>query len=198
MLRLLENKINRIGLALVVVFLAMTFSASAQFIQNSSASLFSDVKAFKVGDALTVLIMEDTEAGNGTGTNQERGTDLGASLGLSGIADVNGKLGVGTSNNFKSRSSNTRNERIRSKLSVRVTNVDANGNLAIEGKRTTQVDGETQSIVIKGLVRQVDIQPNNSIYSYNILDLSLLINGKGNLTETNEPGLITKFLRILF
>jgi len=70
--------------------------------------------------------------------------------------------------------------------------------LKIEGKRTTKVNGETQTIIIQGVVRPVDVSPNNSIYSYNILDLTLFIEGDGSVSKTTEPGLITKFLRLLF
>ena len=56
----------------------------------------------------------------------------------------------------------------------------------------------SQTIIIKGIVRPVDVLPNNSVYSYNILDLTLLIEGDGSVTKTQEPGMITKFLRFLF
>lgn len=172
----------------------------AQFVQNSSRSLFSDVKAFKVGDAIMVLIMEDTQADNGATTNQNRSTDLSGSATASGGSSSSplGSVGINTGNNFKAQGNTGRTESIRSRLSARVTEVEQNGNLKIEGKRTTQVNGETQTIVIRGVVRPVDVTPGNSIYSYNILDLTLLIEGKGSVTETQEPGLITKFLKILF
>jgi len=70
--------------------------------------------------------------------------------------------------------------------------------LYIEGKRTTKINGETQTIMISGKIRPVDILPNNNVYSYNILDLSLTIEGDGSVSKIQEPGLITKFLRILF
>ena len=83
-------------------------------------------------------------------------------------------------------------------MSARIVEVDSAGNLNIEGKRTTKINGETQTIIIKGFVRPVDILPNNSVYSYSILDLTLTIEGDGTISKTQEPGLITKFLRILF
>lgn len=182
--------------ALLLLFAVNSNKANAQFLQNNSVSIFADLKAFKVGDAVMVMIMEDTEAGNGAGVDEERGTDLSAGAGLDVAGNVQGNLSTG--NKFRSKANNNRNERIRSKISCRVISVDSNGNLSLEGKRVTKVNGETQTVTIKGFVRQVDIQPNNTIYSYNIMDLTLIIEGNGNLTETSEPGLITKFLRILF
>ncbi|MFP4528978.1 MAG: flagellar basal body L-ring protein FlgH [Candidatus Kapaibacterium sp.] len=173
--------------------------AAAQFIQNSSRSLFSDVKAFQAGDAIMVLIVEDTQADNEATIDSERGTDL--SFGLdaqAGNTGTNVEAGISSGNRFSGRGRTSRNESIRSRLSARVVEVVDNGNLSIEGTRTTQINGETQTIVIRGIVRPVDVLPNNSVYSYNILDLTLLIEGEGSVTETQEPGLITKFFRLLF
>jgi flagellar L-ring protein FlgH len=183
----------------ILILLLSGVSAQAQFKQESSRSLFSDVKAFQEGDALMVLIMEETQAQNSASTAESRDTDIGGGLKAgSGSSGVDVNAGIGTSNDFKASGTNTRSETIKSRLSVRVISVESNGNLSIEGRRTTQIDGETQTIVIKGIIRTVDIRPDNSIYSYSILDLTLIIEGEGNIKEIQEPGLITKFLRFLF
>jgi flagellar L-ring protein precursor FlgH len=184
---------------IMIIFVLLTFSETkSQFIQNSSVSLFSDVKAFKVGDALMVLITEDTQAENNASLGNDRSTNLSGDLSAGSGGSFKGSVGLGTGNKFNSQGKASRSESIRSKLSVRVLTVEQNGNLSIEGKRTTKINGETQTITIKGIIRPVDILPNNSVYSYSILDLTLFIDGQGSVSETQEPGLITKFLRILF
>lgn len=185
---------------LISILILISISANAQFLQNNSQSLFSDFKAFQEGDALMVLIMEEVQADNGASTQENRGTNVDGSLGidLGTIGGVNGSTGLGTNNDFEADGQNSRNERIRSRISARVVGVDDNDNLLIEGTRTTKINGETQTITIKGVVRQVDIRPDNSVISYNIMDLTLLIEGEGNLTEVQEPGLLTKFIRFLF
>lgn len=170
-----------------------------QFNQNASRSLFSDVKAYKSGDALMVLIMEETQADNNAGTTQGRSTEIGGGFSFSAgesESDVSANLGTGT--DFQGKGRTTRQEKIRSRLSAKVVEVEQNGNLKIEGKRTTKINDETQTIIIKGIVRPVDLLPNNSIYSYSIMDLTLIIEGEGSVSEIQEPGLITKFLRFLF
>jgi flagellar L-ring protein FlgH len=185
---------------LIVTFILFNcLSLMAQFNQITSRSLFSDVKAYREGDAVTILIVEETEAGNSATTDDSRSTDLSASLGLNGSKSSSSlKAGVSSGNTFSGSGSTTRKESIKSKLSARITEVDDNGNLSIEGKRTTKINGENQTITIRGYVRPVDITPNNSVYSYNILDLTLIIEGDGSVTKTQEPGLITKFIRFLF
>jgi flagellar L-ring protein FlgH len=181
------------------MFLTGTEATYSQFIQNSSRSLFSDVKAFQIGDAITVLIVEDTQADNGASTSETRSTDMSAGVNAgANNSTFKGSLGINSGNNHKADGSNSRKERLRSKLSAKVVEIDNVGNLKITGTRTTKVNGETQVIKIQGVVRPVDVLPDNSVYSYSILDLTLFIEGNGNLTEIQEPGLITKFLRLLF
>jgi len=185
----------------ILLIILMSYSASySQFIQNSSRSLFSDVRAFKPGDAITVLIIEDTQADNTANTTTGRSSSVNAGLDV-GAGSGSGFSGNGTlksGSNHQGRGNTTRTETIRSRLSVKVMDVVDNGNLRIEGTRTTKVNGETQTIILKGIVRPVDIRTDNSIYSYSILDLSLFIEGNGTVSEIQDPGLLTKFLRILF
>lgn len=170
-----------------------------QFNQNTNRSLFSDVKASKVGDAVLILIVEDTKANNTASTDSKRNTDINASLGYqAGTSNEAFGGNIGTGNRFAGSGQTNRSETIRSKVSARVVEVDQVGNLKIQAKRTTKVNGETQTITLEGLVRPVDINSENAIFSYNIMDLKLTIEGNGSLTEVQEPGLLTKFLRILF
>jgi flagellar L-ring protein precursor FlgH len=181
-------------------FLFCTYFSKAQFNQNSSRSLFSDVKAFQAGDAMMVLIMEDTQADNSAQTTTGRSTGLNGNLGIStgNTTPSGGGIDFKTGTTHAGKGTTTRTETIRSRLSARVVEVVDNGNLKIEGRRTTKVNGETQTIVIKGIVRPVDVRPDNSVYSYSILDLTLIIEGDGSVSEIQEPGLLTKFLRMLF
>ncbi len=160
-------------------------------------SLFSDYKAMGVGDAVTVLITERTEAGNSAGTKERRNNELFAGAQVN-PAGSGGEVGINSGNNFDGTGANTRKETIRSRLSARVMKEDIRGNFMIEASRKTKVDGEEQIITLRGVIRPADIQADNSIYSYNIMDLELYIEGEGNISKMKEPGLFTKFIRLLF
>lgn len=185
--------------AINIFLFLIPFVAFSQFNQVANRSLFSDVKASKVGDAVLILIVEDTRANNSANTDNKRSTDLSGSVGYQ--AGTSGETyggNIGTGNKFSGSGQTNRNESIRSKVSARVVEVDNVGNLKIQAKRTTKINGETQTITLEGLVRPVDINSENAVYSYNIMDLTLTIEGNGSVSEVQEPGLITKFLRLLF
>ena len=127
-------------LLIISILFLSAFGLEAQFVQNSSNSLFSDFKAFRKGDALTVLIVEDTKAGNSASTDNGRESSVGAGFGVStGSGTTSGDINLGSSTDFRGDGATTRNETIRSKLSARVIDLEDNGNLIIEGKRTTKV-----------------------------------------------------------
>lgn len=183
----------------VMLLLLGSIPALAQFNQNNSRSLFSDVRAYRVGDAVTIIITEETQADNSATTTQSAKTDLSLSAGgSSGSTSVDATGSIGTGNEFNGRGQTTRNEKFRAKLSARVIGVEQNGNLKIEGKRTFQLNGENQSITLSGFVRPVDIQSDNTMMSTSIMDLTIIYEGDGTVTKAQEPGILTKFLRWLF
>lgn len=186
-------------LYLFIIAVACAVPLKAQFNQNNSRSLFSDVKAYRIGDAVMILIIEETSADNSATTTQTTKTDLSGGVGAStGGTSFDGAVSLGTGNAFNGRGQTSRNEKFRARLSARVVSVEDNGNLKIEGKRTFQLNGENQSITLTGFIRPADIQSDNSIISHSIMDLVVTYEGEGTITKAQEPGLITKFLRWLF
>jgi flagellar L-ring protein precursor FlgH len=194
----------RIALLSAVVCFVVPWNTSelqAQqiFLKNSQRSLFSDVKAMNVGDAITINIIEDTRADNSASTDEEKTHDL--DVGFNFGADGEGpeiEGGLNSGNRFRGTGRTTRNEQIRSRLSALITAVEPNGNMRIEGKRVTKINGEEQTVVIKGLVRPVDIRADNSILSSQISDLELVMEGEGSVSRAQEPGLFTRLVRFLF
>ena len=188
---------------IIIVILFCSNMLYGQF-NSSPASLFSDVKAREIDDAVTILITEDTKATNSAGTSLDRNdaltTKLGVGASSSGGLGVSaaGSIDVNSGSDFHSNSSNTRKESFQTRLSARVVDVEQNGNLILRGRRSMTINGEEQTVTIQGTVRPVDISPNNTIYSYLIMDMKLIIEGDGNLTEVQNPGLITKFIRFIF
>ncbi|GIV54084.1 MAG: flagellar L-ring protein [Candidatus Kapaibacterium sp.] len=184
---------------LFVLWVALTVPSIAQFPESATRSLYSDVKAFRRGDVVTILIVEDAQADNQATTRNSSQTELGVQASGS-VGNTQGSAGasIGTTNTFNGQGTTNRSERIRAKLTARITDASNLNALQIEGTRTVTINGETQTITLRGFVRFVDIAPDNTIYSFQIADLVLIYNGDGVISRTQEPGLFTKFLRFLF
>jgi len=170
------------------------------FRENVSRSLFADQKATRVGDAVTILVMESSSASNDASTEASRSSDISftaaGQAGENSIPSVN--LGVGSGNSFKGEGGTTARGTIRAKISAIVESVMPNGNLVVTGRRKITINNEDQEITIHGIVRPSDILPDNSVLSYNISDAEIAFEGSGIVSRSQGPGWITKLLHWLF
>ncbi len=168
--------------------------------KNAAYSLFSDEKASRVGDAITIIVVESALATNNAETKSGRETNLG--LELSGQMDQtklpSGSIDLGSGNDFKGSGSTKTSGVIQTKISATIDSVLSNGNLLIRGSKKITINGEEQLISIKGIVRNSDVRADNSVLSYNISDAEITFEGTGIVSDVQSPGLLTKFLRMLF
>jgi flagellar L-ring protein FlgH len=185
-----------LGVALVVMG---GWAAGQDMRENLNRSLFADQKATRVGDAVTILVVETNSASNDATTSSSRESNLSLSAsgktGSSSGPDVN--VGLGTGNSFKGEGATATNGTVRAKLSARVDSVLTNGNLLINGNRTIVINGEEQQITVSGIVRPSDIQADNSVFSFNISDARIVFEGSGIVSRAQGPGWITKLLHWL-
>ncbi len=164
-------------------------------------SLFTDIKAHKIGDIITVIISEQNRASNQVTSKSEKSTKTELQGGPgSGPLDFIPLFGLGGSNknSFDGKGENSRNNTLRAKMTVTVTNIKPNGDLIIEGTRTLGISGDKETIVLTGVVRQKDISPNNTINSYQIADAEINFTGKGQSQSGSRPGFITRLFSWLF
>lgn len=164
-------------------------------------SLFSDIKAHKVGDILTVNIYENTQATNKAETKTEKAgsfeTSGGPGTGILDFIPLFGAKGQ-NKNSFGGKGENLRNRNLRAKMSVTVVAMRENNDLVIEGHRTVGISNDRETLTLSGVVRQRDINPDNSIDSYLIADAQISYQGKGAINDSSRPGPIMRFLNWLF
>lgn len=174
-------------------------AAAQDMHDNAMRSLFADQKASRVGDAVTVLVVETSSASNDAKTTTSRESDLSLTAnGSTGSGSgTSASFGLGTGNSFKGTGSTSSNGSVRAKVSARIDSVLSNGNLSIKGTRTIVINGEEQNIRLSGIVRPSDISADNSVYSYNIAEANIVIEGNGSVTRAQGPGWITKLLHWL-
>jgi flagellar L-ring protein precursor FlgH len=185
---------------LILVLLPFTLKVQGGDFGQAN-SLFSDIKAHKVGDILTVDIYENTQATNKAETKAEKSGSSSTSGGPgTGFLDFIPLFGASmqNKNTFDGKGENLRNRNLRAKMSVTVVAVKDNGDLVIEGTRTVGISTDKETLTLTGIVRQRDISPDNSIESYLIADAEISYRGKGSITNASRPGPVMRFLNWLF
>lgn len=186
---------------LLCVLMALIHNLNAQDMRaNSSNSLFSDNKASRIGDAVTILVVESSQASNNAETSSGRSSELGfganASLGKSSMPEA--KAGISTNNEFNGSGSTKTTGLIRTKISATIDSVLANGNMVIKGSRKITINGEEQVVKIRGIVRSADILADNSVYSYSISEAEINFEGSGIIADSQKPGWLTRFFHWIF
>lgn len=189
------NLLAAVVLALTVARADSLWPAAGTATQSS---MFADRKAAATGDIVTIVVSESVAAQNSQTKKSSRDSSIsdavssflfpntgahnGAlpSLSLSGKATYNG--GGDVSNN----------QSLSSRAAVLVTDVLPNGNLVIQGVRVVTFSGETQYVVLHGMVRPDDIARDNSVQSTNIADARVEFYAEGALTDAQKRGWLTK------
>ena len=186
-------------LLIVLLFGLITLNAQ-DMRQNSLFSLFSDQKANKVGDAVTILVVESSQASNNAETSSGRTSKLDLNVaGTVGKKPLPGAdISVGTDNQFSGNGTTKTTGMIQTKITATIDSVLPNNNLMIKGSRKIVINGEEQTIKIKGIVRTSDINADNSVLSYNISEAEISFEGSGMINDNQHPGWLTKFLHWIF
>ena len=192
---------NRTLLSIALISMLAAGMLTAQDMRrNATASLFSDYKANRIGDAITIFVMESSAASNSAATQAGRSSDISGNFSVQSGLTPSNKAGVtiGTSNEFSGKGSTSSSGQVTAKISATIDSVLANGNLRIKGSRKIVINGEEQLISISGIVRTSDIQADNTVLSYNISDAVILFEGNGIIQRAQSPGWLTKFVHWLF
>jgi flagellar L-ring protein FlgH len=169
---------------------------------DAARPMFSDKRAAAVGDIVTIVVQENNSASKDstTKTAKNSGNDVGISSFLygpaaSGLMTQGGQypaLKYSSKSSFDGSGSVGSTEKIIARIAVRVVDVLPNRNLLIEGSRKTTFSGETQDVVLRGTVRPEDIAANNTVYSYNVADVTIQFIAKGIASDTKNKGWFSK------
>ncbi len=175
--------------------------------ENGRAYLYEDLRAMRVGDILTVKIVEKHSGSKSADTKAERestlsnGVDGGAvgTIGIPGVrlgAEVQRGLAIDASakNKFNGKGATSRADTLTGTMSAMVTEVLPNGDLRIEGRREVTINSERQVMTLSGVVRRVDVDTKNTVLSTAIADARIEYSGLGVVDDVQRPGW---FVRIL-
>jgi len=172
---------------------------------SAMASLFSDIKARKVGDIVTISIVESSSATESASTETGRDSSIKAGvtafLGfeqelMQKFEDFNSAemIDANLSNEFKGSGKTIRSGTLTASITARIIEVLPNGNFVIEGRRDVEVNHENQYIVISGIVRPEDISRDNIVLSTYISDARIAYSGRGVIDDHMYPGWFTRIL----
>lgn len=157
-------------------------------------SAISDLRARNVGDILTVLIQEQTTVRNEERVERSNDTTLAARLDAYSLSsktfndNILPRIDIRKQQDFNGEARQNTNSDVRASVAVVVIDVQPNGNLVVAGTRSVQVNDETRTLRISGLVRPLDVTPANTIGSAQVADARIAITGEGGNTRKITRG----------
>ncbi len=189
----MKTKLSKQFAALLVGMIAMhgACAQSSQSLINpeSFRGPAADQRAYRVGDVLTVYVLETTRARSQAATDSDRSTGFAADLSAPST-NYNGSIVV--QGKSKGAAQTTRVGELRAQLTVRVEAIEANGLMRIKGTQVLEVNKEQQRITLSGLVRPEDISAGNIVWSTRIADAQVSLSGKGIVSEAQKKSLISR------
>ncbi len=185
------------------------------FSEAKSHYLFDDNRARKVGDIILVKIVETSKSKSKVDTTAERESSnsigVSAAFGRNSVSPLffgggplNGKVGTGpilstsTVTDHEATGETKRENYVTATMGARIVQVLPNGVMQVQGAREIKVNDETQYMVVSGLIRQRDIDSDNSILSTQMADSRIDYYGKGVLADKQKSGWLTRLLDIVW
>lgn len=189
------------------------YAAPARSYPNNSvwtdeAGLYSDLKASRLNDLVTIDVLESITGTGTADTDTSRASSADASvtgffgapldLGLSNLYGGGNTFSPSVSgsmnNTYKGAGTTDRTGSLVGTITAKVVQVLPNGNLVLEARKEITLNNERQILIFQGTARPYDIASNNTIPSSMITDEKVWFVGRGVVQEEQGPGWMARLL----
>ncbi|HHM05976.1 MAG TPA: flagellar basal body L-ring protein FlgH [Gammaproteobacteria bacterium] len=179
--------------------------AGSLYQARRNVSLFQDVSARRVGDILTVVLVERTSASKKASTSTSRSdkvdlpnpTLLGAPLSFNAPGRSGMDLGLATSvdgsNTFSGAGDAAQSNSLEGRITVTVADVLPNGNLFVRGQKRVRINQGDEYLQFSGIVRPTDVRADNTVISTLVADARIVYTGEGAVASANARGWLGRF-----
>lgn len=182
------------GLLLALAAAAPVAAQNPYVRAGANLGIVADLRARNVGDILTVTVAEQTSVRNEEKVERSNDTTLAARLEAYSLSDKTfqssglPKIDIRKETEFNGEAKQNSGSEVKASIAVVVIDVQPNGNLVIAGTRSVTVNDETRTLKISGLVRPLDVTPNNTVGSAQVADARISIQGEGGNTRQVTRG----------
>lgn len=170
--------------------------------------LFTAVIANEIGDLVTIIISESTQASNRASTETEKSLNTDGEISVKGflqwvtnlpetispVEDINftpseefqGEGRVSTQGTFSTR------------LTATVVDILPNGNLVIEGTREISIAEDSATLGLKGVIQPTDLTADNTVQSNQIAEMEITYESEGIIADRQHDGILSRIFNFFF
>ncbi len=176
------------------------------WVDGYSSRIYENMhRASRVGDTVMIVIAEESHGKDSGGTSSDKKSENSSSISsLGGIVekihkainlfDPSNLLASKTDTKFQGKASTERKSELFARITGTIIEVLGNGNLVIEAEKRIRVNNEEQILIVEGVIRPYDIQPDNTVLSTSIADARVSYSGFGVVAEKQRPGWLARIL----
>ena len=162
-------------------------------------ALFENPVARHVGDTVTITLNESTQAKKSATTNTTKNTNttlpgisvLGKSVTIKGNPVLSAN--IDDSSKFAGEGDSAQSNSLSGFITCTVSRVLPNGNLYIRGEKWISINQGSEYVRLSGVIRPIDIAPDNSVPSLKVGAANISYGGKGALADANRQGWLSRF-----
>lgn len=171
--------------------------------------LYEDRRARRVGDLVTIVLAENTDAKVEADTDLIKDSDtdisnpllLGSPVNFSApgilplLSNSNNSLQTqfASSTDFEGESETSQRNKLTGSITVTVAEVLPNGYLYVQGEKLMALNKGDEYIRISGIIRPDDIQTDNTVLSTKLADAQIAYAGRGPMNDANSIGWLARF-----
>ena len=156
---------------------------------GTEVSLFEDIKAKRLGDIVTVQLVEETSGQKSSDSSVNRSTEMGIGVPtFGGSARANMGVDMNSEHAFSGDSGSSQSNKLNGSIAVTVVQVLPGGNLVVEGEKWIQINQGNEYISLRGVIRPKDIDTTNSLLSTQVADARISYSSTGVNNDANRPG----------
>lgn len=163
------------------------------------APLTSGTRAAMVGDLLTIVLVERTQAAKSSAASIGRDGSIGLSPPVSGPLSLftPDEFNMGGDTEFDGKGQAAQSNTLQGEISVTVAEVYPNGTMLVRGEKLIKLNRGDEFIRISGLVRQADVTADNRVPSTRVADADITYSGKGEIARASRQGWLQRFFTML-
>jgi flagellar L-ring protein precursor FlgH len=167
--------------------------------EGGYAALYEGTRARRVGDPLTIVLVERTSASKSAATKLDSGGGFSLTPPTTGALSLfkTTDASLSGNRNFNGTGSADQANALSGEVSVTVAAVYPNGTMLVQGQKRVTLNRGDEFVQIKGIVRIADITADNRVPSTRVADARIAYTGKGDVARASRQGWLSRFFPIL-
>jgi flagellar L-ring protein precursor FlgH len=167
--------------------------------QNGYAALYEGAVARKVGDPLTIVLVENTQASKSSSSKLDSGGGFSLTPPSTGALSLfkPSDASVSGARNFNGKGTADQSNSLSGEVSVTVVAVYPNNTMLVQGQKRVTLNRGDEFVQIKGIVRFADVSADNRVLSTRVADARIAYTGKGDVARAGRQGWLGRFFSVI-